>query len=69
MEAKNPLPKSSVEGKHSKMKSQESYILSGTPYKKFLEGKEKEKASEMKGKAERRLKSWKQDRKMSGSLK
>jgi hypothetical protein len=45
-----------VEGKQRKRKSQESDILPGTPDKIFIENKEKEKASKMKGRAERQLK-------------
>jgi hypothetical protein len=52
----NPLPKASVEGKQRKRKPQESEILPGTPYKTFIESKEKEKASKMKRRAERQLK-------------
>jgi hypothetical protein len=39
MEAVTALPKASLEGKKRKRKSQESEILSGTPYKKFIERK------------------------------
>jgi hypothetical protein len=51
-----PIAKTSVEGKERKKKSQESEILPGTPYKTFIESKEKDKESKMKGKAERQLK-------------
>jgi hypothetical protein len=51
-----PTAKISVEAKQLKRKSQQSEILSGTPYKKFIEGKGKEKASKIKGRAERQLK-------------
>jgi hypothetical protein len=51
-EAINPLPKSSVEGKQHKRKSQKSEIFSGMPYKQTADSKEKEKTSKIKGKAE-----------------
>jgi hypothetical protein len=50
IEAINPLPKDSVEGKQRKRKSHKSEILSGPPYKRFIESKEKDKARNMKGK-------------------
>jgi hypothetical protein len=40
-----------LEGKQDRIKSQLSKILSGTLYKLFVDIKEKEKASNMKGKA------------------
>jgi hypothetical protein len=63
MEAINPLPEASLEGKRRKRRPQESEILPGTAYKTFIESKEKEKARKMKGKAERQLKVWKKYRK------
>jgi hypothetical protein len=42
-----------VEGKQRDRKPQESKVLPGTPYETFIERKEKEKASKMKGRAER----------------
>jgi hypothetical protein len=56
MEAVNPLLEASVEGKQRKRKSQESESLPRTPYKAFIESKEKEKASKTKEMAEQQLK-------------
>jgi hypothetical protein len=70
IEAINPLPKSSVECKQSKRKSQKSEILSGTPYRKFADSKEK--ARKMKGKSERqqkRLEAAQEKEKKPGGLK
>jgi hypothetical protein len=63
MEAIYQVPKASVDGKQRKRKSRESEILPGTHYRTFIESKEKEKASKMKGRAERKLKRWTQQRK------
>jgi hypothetical protein len=66
-----PLPKDSVEGKQPNGKSHKSEILSGTPHKRFIESKEKEKARNMKGKAEQQLKGFEaaQEKGKSGGLK
>jgi hypothetical protein len=53
IEAINPLPEASVEGKQRKRRPQKSDILPGTNYEMLIETKWKEKASKMKGRAER----------------
>jgi hypothetical protein len=65
------LPKDSEEGKQRKRKYHKSEILSGTPYKRFIESKQKEKARNMKGKAEQQLKGLEaaQEKGKSGGLK
>jgi hypothetical protein len=56
VEAINPLPKVSVEGKQRKRKFEVPEILPGTPNKTFIESNEKEKASKVTGRADWQLK-------------
>jgi hypothetical protein len=46
------LPKASVEDKRRKRKLQVSHILPGTRYKTFIDSKEEENASKIKGRVE-----------------
>jgi hypothetical protein len=48
MESINPLPKASVQGIKCKSNSQESEILFGKTYKRFIDCGENGKASKMK---------------------
>jgi hypothetical protein len=55
IEAISRLPEASAEAKQRKRKSRESDIFPGTPHKTLIESKERGKARNMNGRAERQL--------------